>query len=78
MAGTAAVMRAGEVDTRAQDVGPDVPIAEAALQVRLTREQVLRAVMRGVIQGGLRDGRWYCDRASVAAFTRRPAAAGSR
>ena len=68
----------GGVSAPGYDEAPDLPLAEAALQVRMTREQILRAVMRGVIRGGLRGGRWYCDRDSVAAYARGATAAGPR
>lgn len=36
-----------------------VPIAEAAMRTRMTREMVLRRVQRGVLRGEQRDGKWY-------------------
>ena len=44
-----------------------VPIAEAAVQLRLTREQVVRRIQRGELDGGIRRGRWYLTGAALEA-----------
>lgn len=35
------------------------PIAEVALEKKMTREMVLRRIMRGELVGVQRDGRWF-------------------
>jgi hypothetical protein len=42
-----------------------VPAAVAGLQLRRTREQVIRAICRGDLQGARLDGRWYVSRSAL-------------
>jgi hypothetical protein len=44
-----------------------IPLAEAALALRLTRERVLRRIQTGTIQGGQEHGKWFVDRAALEA-----------
>lgn len=46
-----------------------VPLAEAALAFRLTRERLLRRVMRGEIPGMLIEGRWFIEATALPAAT---------
>lgn len=47
---------------------------EAAQQVRLTREQLLRRVERGEIAARYQAGRWWIDPDSLAEYAAREAA----
>jgi hypothetical protein len=47
--------------------------SEAAQMLGLTREQLLRRVERGEIEGHLEFGRWVISRESVLAYKRRMA-----
>jgi hypothetical protein len=42
-----------------------VPAALAGLQLRRTREQVIRAICRGDLPGTRIDGKWYVTRSAL-------------
>lgn len=39
-----------------------VPVTQAALALRTSRERLIRQVQAGHVKGELRDGRWYVSR----------------
>lgn len=39
----------------------DVPISEAALRLRMSRERLIRAIQSGTIAGRQIAGRWHAD-----------------
>jgi hypothetical protein len=41
-------------------LGQLIPLGQAALLHRLTREQLLRRIQIGEVRGEFRAGRWYC------------------
>lgn len=44
-----------------------IPIADAAMQLRMSRERVVRLIQTGGIDGARINGRWYVDRTALAA-----------
>lgn len=42
-----------------------VSIAEAAMRLRLSREQIIRRIQQGTLAGGKVFGHWYVDRQAV-------------
>ena len=61
-----------------RDLGEDaVPLTQAALPIGVSRETMLRSLLRGLVVGGQMRGKWFCERASLRAFVQRNTQTGS-
>lgn len=52
------------------DSSREIPVAEAAVRLGLTREQIIRLIQRRKLEGGLRGGRWFATAQSVEQLVR--------
>jgi len=43
----------------------EVPAGLAGIEIKMTREQVIRRVQRGELVGGVRNGSWFVERSSL-------------
>jgi hypothetical protein len=55
-----------------------MPANEAALQIRISRERLIRLVQSGELTGCLNNGHWFVDRSALAEFQRQLEAARAR
>ena len=58
-----------------QVLSEEVPLADAAFQLGVTYPTSRDMLLRGDLKGGKRDGHWFVEVASIAAFEARVAIA---